>query len=229
MLPGSSCGWEFDLACGGGLKRRVEREWLDELPAGDFEALRSRRDLLLLDFLIGASVFVVREMEFRLWVPRSVLELGAGDGRLCRRLAGILGVESVVGCDFLGRPEGLGRGVGWVQGDLREVCRGLQVEAIVGTLILHHLSDEDLREAGVWMSRARLLIFVEPLRDAATVLMSRLVFPFVGRVTRHDMVVSLRAGFREGELKGLLGLDEGWVVREVRAWPGILRWSAWRR
>jgi hypothetical protein len=41
-------------------------------------------------------------------------------------------------------------------------------------------------------------------------MMSRFLFPFVNEVTRHDMVVSIRAGFKHSELAAMLGLDFSW-------------------
>ena len=49
-------------------------------------------------------------------------------------------------------------------------------------------------------------------------MMSRCLFPFVNDVTRHDMTVSIRAGFRQDELGRELNHELG----------GALTWSEQR-
>jgi hypothetical protein len=51
--------------------------------------------------------------------------------------------------------------------------------------------------------------------------------PFCGKVTRHDLHVSIDAGFVSGELSRLLGL-ESWHVEESVDWRGSLRLLAWK-
>src|SRR5690242_3441269 len=68
--------------------RRVVPEQLDELPPDDPRALRSRRDLRLVNRIMGHSALLARALE-RVGpgaAPRLV-ELGAGDGTLLLRLA----------------------------------------------------------------------------------------------------------------------------------------------
>lgn len=47
------------------------------------------------------------------------------------------------------------------------------------------------------------LILVEPDRSNVSLWFGRLLLPFVGRVTRLDMMTSIRAGFAKGELEEL--------------------------
>ena len=76
-----------------GAPRRLEAEWLDLLPADDPRAIRSRRDLRRVNlFMLQAGI--MRRLLMRYAgdaKPRSLLELGCGDGtfmlRLARRLA----------------------------------------------------------------------------------------------------------------------------------------------
>ena len=105
-----------------------------------------------------------------------------------------------------------------------------EAEACVGSLILHHFSDEALRELGERLQSFRLIIFCEPLRSRPPLFLSKLSNPFLGEVTRHDMPASIRAGFRRGELPALLGLDsKKWIIRELSHWRGSLRLVASRR
>src|SRR5919197_312002 len=71
------------------MDRRIEPEWLDELPADDPRAIRSRRDLRRLNALMGN----VHALASRLHAisfpgpPKRLIDLGAGDGTLLLRLA----------------------------------------------------------------------------------------------------------------------------------------------
>jgi hypothetical protein len=86
------------------------------------------------------------------------------------------------------------------------------------------------RELGERLQSFRLIIFCEPLRSSLPLFLSKLSNPFLGEVTRHDMPVSIRAGFRPGELPALLGLDsKKWILRELSHWRGSLRLVASRR
>ena len=74
------------------LPRRLEPELLDVLPADAREAVRSRRDLRLLNaVMLHPGIMARRMRRHAVKVPRQIIELGAGDGslmlRLCRRLA----------------------------------------------------------------------------------------------------------------------------------------------
>ncbi|HEY8518876.1 MAG TPA: hypothetical protein VIN61_02250 [Gammaproteobacteria bacterium] len=82
------------------LARRVEPEWLDELPPEDPRAVRARADLRRVNRLMGASSILRRALDECLadappsaaaaFEPRSSLrlvELGAGDGTLALAIA----------------------------------------------------------------------------------------------------------------------------------------------
>src|SRR5258706_15950763 len=71
------------------MRREVKRELLDELPAGDRRAIRSRRDLRRVNAWMGHAHIMVRALTgaFIDRSPRSLVELGAGDGTLLLRLA----------------------------------------------------------------------------------------------------------------------------------------------
>ena len=75
------------------MRRQVTPELLDQLPAGDRRAMASRRDLQKVNGWMGhvrILANVVRE-GFRGRPPRSVVEIGAGDGTLLLKLARALG------------------------------------------------------------------------------------------------------------------------------------------
>ena len=60
---------------------------------------------------------------------------------------------------------------------------------------------------GRWIDDADLLVFNEPDRANLPHGLGRLMHPWINHVTRHDMHVSITAGFAAGEIQRLLGLD----------------------
>jgi len=213
------------------MHRTLVPEILDNLDATDPEAVRSRRDLRRLDLLLGGSRWIVRELGRRDVNPEwRICELGAGEGKLCERLAGAFPRTRVTGLDLQPRPASLLRSVDWVRGDFFEAPLVREADVVVGSLILHHFHEEDLRRLGAGFLRARVLIFSEPWRDQGVLSRAALALPFVGKVTQHDMPASIRAGFRPGEMAAALGLQTSeWKIAESSHWQGVIRMIACRR
>jgi len=202
------------------MERVVQAEILDSLAGDDRRALRSRRDLRLINFLMGNERWILGQLKG----GERVVELGAGAGDLTRKLAE---GHEVTGLDLQGAPKGLEGS--WVEGDLFETLGRVGGEVVVANLILHHFQDEDLARLGELLGSRRRLLIVEPWRSRVALAEGLGLFPFVNGVTRHDMMVSIRAGFRRGELARLLGLGEDWVWREEVSLLGGIRVLAWRR
>jgi hypothetical protein len=85
-----------------------------------------------------------------------------------------------------------------------------------------------LRKIGGIAAGFDALVIVEPHRSRGGLALAGLLLPFVSEVTRHDMPVSIRAGFALGELTRELGLSTGWSVNETSHWRGSLRVVAQR-
>lgn len=210
------------------MKRVVQPELLDGLPYDDPAALRSRRDIRMVNRIMGNFRWV-RERAREIGAGR-VLELGAGDGGLLESLAG--DGRELAGVDLAPRPPGLPDEVRWLQRDVRglagdEAGRGA---IVVANHFLHHFGDEDLRALGRALSGCAAILACEPLRSRRVFGQGALLWPFINRVTRHDMVVSIRAGFRRGELPSLLGLEAAdWKIDESVSWSGACRLVARRR
>ncbi|WP_200275783.1 hypothetical protein [Haloferula rosea] len=207
------------------MKRVLEPEILDELDPSDPEAVASRRDLRCINFLMGNERWILRQLRSRPGkAAEGIVEWGAGSGDLLRKL-GRHGPAR--GVDLVPRPEGLADEVGWRQGDVFDESADGGV--LVANLFLHHFDQEGLRQLGRIAQGFSVLCFVEPLRRPGALTMGRGMLPFVNRVTKHDMIVSIRAGFVPGELKELLGLDPAlWEVSERCSWRGGLRVLACR-
>ncbi|MGZ5111101.1 MAG: class I SAM-dependent methyltransferase [Usitatibacter sp.] len=212
-------------------ERRVEPEWLDELPAGDARAIRSRRDLKRVNALMANPGIVAGAL--RAALPGGVVhiaEIGAGDGGFAERLARSLPRPST-GATFtlldrqaiMAQParEALA-GRGWnarlVEADVFDWLRDDELprfDAIVANLFLHHFPPARLAELLALVARrTRCFIACEPRRSEFALLGSRLLgLAGCNDVTRHDAVVSVRAGFRDRELASLWP-HRGWRLGE---------------
>jgi hypothetical protein len=212
------------------LERVIIPEILDSLNPADPRAIRSRRDLRWIDLYLGNSRWIVRQLKKQTSPPAWIIEIGAGEGDLCRKVQTSLPSSTVTGLDLIQRPANLPSGIQWIGGDFFQTLPNIDADACIGSLILHHFSNEALRELGVRLQAFRSLTFCEPLRSRLSLFLSKLSSSFMSEVTRHDMPTSIRAGFRPGEIPALLGLDsKKWCFRESSHWRGALRLAAVRR
>lgn len=207
--------------------RVVIPEILDHLPPGDPEALRSRRDLRRVNHLMGNERWVCRVVKkFPAVAARGIVEIGAGDGALCGRLARMFPLAAVAAYDLAPRPAWLEPGVAWHRGNIFDAPPQESGGVLVANLFLHHFEAAELAALGRWVRGFGLLVFCEPDRARLPHVLGRLAHPFINRVTRHDLHVSIDAGFTAGEMARLLGLD-GWQVCETSTWRGARRVLAW--
>lgn len=213
--------------------RRVEPELLETYPADHPDAIRGRADLRLVNAIMGNHRWIVRTLRRVCRPGWRVTEIGAGDGELSLRLAnrGVCAAADLHGFDLAPRPPAWPAGADWTQGDLLHAALP-ESEVWVANLFLHHLQDDALQEIGRRLpASARVLIAVEPARRRLHAcnggLLCRLAR--LHPITRHDMQVSVRAGFRAGELPVRLGLDTDWrVVHDRESWLGGCRLLAMR-
>ncbi|MDX1680679.1 MAG: class I SAM-dependent methyltransferase [Akkermansiaceae bacterium] len=208
------------------MKRTLTPEWLDSLPADDPGAKRSRRDLRRINAFMGNASWILRQLPKDV---RRISELGAGDGSLLRRLAQQYREAQLCGYDLQHRPDSLEPRVEWVQGDVLDSPPVAGGGVLIANLILHHFTDGQLRDLGSFVRRFDFLVINEPRRARLPMALSRLATPFVNGITRHDMRVSIEAGFVAGEMPRLLGLsDEEYGIRESSTWRGSQRVLACR-
>lgn len=211
--------------------RQVASEILDHLPADDPEAVRSRRDLRLINFLMGNDRWLCRTARrFPKVAARGVVELGAGTGVLSAKLAAAFPHASITACDLAPRPDGLPEKVVWKCGDLLSGQCGLSGGVLVANLFLHHFEGPALRQLGRLCENFDLVVLNEPDRARLPHILGCAFWPLVNRVTWHDMHVSIRAGFARGELQAMMGLDPArWVIAETSTWRGARRVLCWCR
>lgn len=212
------------------IERSVIPEILDHLPADDPEAMRSRRDLRRINFLMGNERWVCRTVEkFHTVARKGIVEIGAGDGLLCGKLARIFPKAEVAAYDLAPRPDGLVERVVWHRGDLFQTSAPTTGGVLVANLFLHHFEEEPLARLGRWAEGFEVMVISEPDRARLPHVLGGLLHPWINRVTKHDMHVSITAGFSTGEITAFLGLDPmRWQVRESSTWQGARRVICWR-
>lgn len=218
-----------------GLPRRVDPEWLDELPADDPRAMRSRRDLKRINgWMLQASIMTRLLLAHRDAPPRRIVELGAGDGTFMLAVARRLAKRwPQVRLTFVDQQNIVTPGtrdafrkLGWqpesVTADVFAfLADGEPADVIAANLFLHHFSDDALRRLFTGAAKlAPSFVACEPLRSPRALLGSRLLFAIgCNDVSRHDAVVSVRAGFRGSELSALWPRDRNWHLLERTALP----------
>ncbi|HYC72070.1 MAG TPA: methyltransferase domain-containing protein [Opitutaceae bacterium] len=202
------------------MHRTVEAELLDSLPPQAPAALRSRRDLGLINSVMGNRAWFRRVLPELTRPGERVLEIGAGDGGLARRLRPE--VPHSDGLDLWPRPPDWPRTDRWHQEDVRQF-RGWDAYAVVfGNLICHHFPDSTLAGLGAAIRRhARVFAASEPARGRRYQLLFSLLCPLIRahEVTRHDGRASIAAGFADDELPRIMGFfSADWTCR-VRTTP----------
>ncbi|MFY7818024.1 MAG: class I SAM-dependent methyltransferase [Akkermansiaceae bacterium] len=210
--------------------RIIIPELLDNLSPDDIRAIQSRRELHWINQLMGNERWILSQLRrHHTTLDQHIVEWGAGDGYLCSKIHQRHPQVQVTGVDLISRPKSLSTKIGWLTGNFLEMKVPTNPKVIVANLFLHHLTDDQLQECVTWFHTASMLIINEPLRKNSSHFWGRLLDPFLGDVTRHDMHASINAGFRKGELSRLWSvIKHEWVIEEWEHWPGAYR-SVWRR
>jgi hypothetical protein len=196
-------------------------ELLDDLAPEDPRAVRSRRDLRLLNRIMGHPLLLTRALDSLVTSsPLRLVELGAGDGTLLLRLARrrarrwpktivtLLDAQPTVTPATLAALRALGWTVEVVAADALEWLEhppSYSDAVIFANLFVHHFDGERLARllAGV-AAHCRAFVCCEPRRARIALLGSHLLWTIgCNDVTRHDAVISVHAGFRECELSAV--------------------------
>jgi len=235
------------------MQRKVEPELLDTLAPEDPRAIRSRADLRRINRLMGTQSLlgsmldnVLQESVLKQSPSIRLIEFGAGDGMLLLRLAhrraqhwpkirlGLLDMQPVVSGETL---DGF-RALGW---DAEVICADVfdwlarpQDESptiILANLFLHHFDGQRLQAllTGI-ANHAHAFVCLEPRRSQFALLGSRLLGVIgCNDVTRHDAVVSVRAGFSAQELSAQWPNTDAWNLQESAAGMFSHRFQAVRK
>ena len=212
--------------------RKVEPEILDSLRPNHPDALRSRRDLRRLNRWMRNETHLLKAIRQLNSKPATILEAGCGDGTfmlsLARRLQRewshpvriyLLDMEPVVSAETIAAFARFGWEVNILAAKIQEwIGRpGLPaIDLVFGNLFWHHLTDEELRSVFAGMSGITTsFIACEPRRWLPSLIATRLLWAIgCSRVTIHDGIVSVRAGFRDSELSALWPRDSNLKTNE---------------
>src|SRR5512140_1275908 len=217
------------------MKRIVQKEVLDQLQPEHPAAAGSRRDLVRLNWWMGNPKTAARALSHLLdhTVEPRLLELGGGDGRFFLELARRLkrpqnGTYTLLDRQPITNEVSIGRelsDLGWrfkqVIADVRQWAAetpGDRYDAIVANLFLHHFQIEEVKQVlAACAARCHCVVAIEPRRSLLALAFSRLV-GLIGcnAVTRHDAVVSVRAGFSGRQLSGAWPASRNWILHEHR-------------
>lgn len=213
------------------MERTVQPEILDHLPADDPEAIRSRKDLRRVNWFMGNARTLRREIERLPIRPSHIVEIGAGEGTLLLSAIGpaptgaieprvtLLDLRDLLSEEVSDRY----RSRGWYPevrtGDVFDTLE--EADLVVANLFLHHFEDPRIGELLSRIhSRARAFIAIEPRRSRFGAIGASLLGCIgCNRVTRHDAVVSVAAGFQDKELSSLWPQGGNWQIEERLAPP----------
>lgn len=224
--------------------RTVLPETLDELEENDPRARRARRDLRRVNAFMGARAILIRAMQPAAdGRPRDrtlrVLELGAGDGSLMLRIAKqvaqswpaveltLLDRQSLIDAPTRAAYARLGWSLQTLALDVLDWCSAPAAadpsppwNVIVTNLFLHHFTALQLPALlSAIGARCALFVACEPRRAAVPLIGSHLMGAIgASALTRHDAVLSVRAGFRAKELSAVWpNAGDEWQLQERRA------------
>jgi SAM-dependent methyltransferase len=213
--------------------RIVEPEILDEMPANDPRAIASRRDLRRLNYWLNHHRHVKNAIltAFPVDVPHTLVEIGSGDGRFASQTLAYLDeawpFPDTRDVYLVDRQTPMDTGLinqfeesGWrahsVQADIFDwLPKQKTFDCIIANLFLHHFAPDQLRSLFEMIAaHTKVFIACEP-RRCRTALYGGylLVYATCSSVTRHDGIVSIRAGFKDNELSRLWP-PHGWTLRE---------------
>ncbi len=219
------------------LPRRLEPELLDQLPAADPRAMRSRRDLTRINGFMANARCMAAALRAGAAArqPRCIVDLGSGDGQAMLRVARQLALhfwrdvtvilqdrQNIVSAATRDAFAALGWRAETVSADVFDFldhAHSSPIDAITANLFLHHFTDAQLRR--LFASAAKLtplFIACEPRRAKFVVEVSRLLWlAGCNDVSVHDAVTSARAGFTNRELSVLWSRQsngKGWQLQE---------------
>jgi len=215
------------------MARRIRPEYLDTLDPADPAAKASRRDLVLINQLMGNHSWFESALSAYEDEKLHTLELGAGEGELARHLHAVNNFATYTAVDYAPRPPEWPNDAMWHQGDILDYENLGTTEVVLANLILHHFTNEQLASLGdrIKSSNVQHIFANEPCRRPAHKwqLRAGCLIGF-SAITLYDGCVSIEAGFKRNELASIMALDEkDWLVTVKTSFMGAYRMEAHRR
>lgn len=216
--------------------RSVSPEILDQLPHEDPRAKKARKDLQLINFLMGNARYIARRIKLSgsELSPTSIVDIGCGDGSLALSIlrhlpqpkagSSIMLVDQI-DCIPSTTLESMSQ-LGWEStirtSDAEAALASLPESSstvVIANLFLHHLEKQTLQSLLRKASdTADLFVAVEPRRSRGPLFATSLLGAIgCNNITRHDAAVSVHAGFRDGELSDLWPEPDGWELSEHKS------------
>lgn len=207
--------------------RVLTPEMLDHLAPGDPRAVRSRRDLVRINAVMGQAPAMARLLsDFP--APKLIADLGGGDGRfmlavakrLARKWPGVTVMvadrQPIVSVETRASFVHLGWRCENLTGDVFATLPLIKPDIVTANLFLHHLDGPALAQLlELATARAKGFAACEPRRSLLALMGAQLVGVLgANDVTRHDAVASVRAGFRGHEISNLWPRRAGWSLHE---------------
>ena len=211
--------------------RKLTPEILDALDQDDPKAIRSRRDLRIINTVLGGTRWILRNVDDLLSKDQTItkiVECGAGDGTMTLELASLLAEKhpkvSLTAVDLQPAPRNWQAHdkVTWHRGDLLKSPELFDEHTlVVANLMLHHFTAEQLGTLGKEFTTAKAAVLSEPHRWRKW--MRFALYPLgLNSVTRHDMRISIESGFTDTELVDFLGFDSSqWDVISGSTFRGL--------
>jgi hypothetical protein len=214
--------------------RIIQPELLDTLPPDDPRAVHSRRDLRRINGWMRNHAIMADALQNALnhHTSKQVVEIGAGDGNFLLRVAQtishhcpdvkvtLLDLQKNVTGQTLAAFASLGWSAEAVVADVFDWPQTSgDGEIVMANLFLHHFEDSRLAILlHLIAQRAGFFIAIEPQRAQWPLFCSRQLWALgCNNVTRHDAVVSVRAGFSSNEISALWADKQNWQLTEKRA------------
>lgn len=189
------------------MQRVLQPELLDSLPPDHPDALHNRRDLRIINRVLGNYRWFARTLPQLADRSEPLLEIGAGTGELSAHLAKTGVVAD--GLDLWPAPAGWPEARAWHRADLLTFDGYGNYPTVIGNLIFHQFTPEQLATLGARLkASSRLILASEPSRRRSSQVSFAAIAPLLGanHVSLHDAHVSIAAGFRDDELPQMLDL-----------------------
>jgi 2-polyprenyl-3-methyl-5-hydroxy-6-metoxy-1,4-benzoquinol methylase len=184
------------------MRRSRQAELMDADGLSESTLRRAYRELWLVNRFLGNRSAVLRLLRLGTSAPRSVLDIGCGQGALLAEIRKQTGAD-VVGLDVRDAPPDAP--VPIVTGNA--ISDSLpQADVAVCVLMVHHLAEEDVVDLIRNVSRSceRLILLDLVRHRVPLVLFSIFVAPFLCRINAADGKTSIRKAFTPSEMKAMV-------------------------